>query len=193
MESRTPGARSHKMLMNLNISRRILRGIRGFTLIEILIVMGLMGVLVTALLPEFNRVIPEMKVDKAAAKLSADLRMAQQKAVGEMTDVWFFIEPAENRYYAWVIDRNLNTVQLEDPLKGGSYMLVDFDELNAFRGTRLTATISAGAPVFGMVWYSPLGAVRFPGADLDILLQHDVTGYQRTVRVTYPLGKISLP
>jgi prepilin-type N-terminal cleavage/methylation domain-containing protein len=181
------------MLTNMNIFRKAPRRSGGFTLIEILIVMGLMGVFVAVLLPDFNRIIPEMKVDKAAAKLSADLRLAQQKAVGEMSDVWFYIEPANNRYYAWVIDRNLNIDRLEDPLKGGAYLMVDFDELDAFKGAQIVSTTTAGGTVFGMVWYTPLGSVRFPGEDMDILLRHKVTGYQRTVHVTFPMGKISLP
>jgi prepilin-type N-terminal cleavage/methylation domain-containing protein len=181
------------MLTNLNIPGKIPRRTGGFTLIEILIVMGLMGVLVAVLLPDFNRVIPEMKVDKAAAKLAADLRMAQQRAVAEMSDVWFVFDLSGNSYYALVIDRNAMVTRLEDPLKGSAYLEVDFDELDAFKGTRIIAITTASGPVPGFVWYSPLGAVRSPAADVDIVLQHDITGYQRIVHITYPLGKISLP
>lgn len=150
--------------------------------------MGLMGVFVALLLPDFNRIIPELRVDKAATKLAADLRMAQQKAIGEMSDVLVYLEPADNRYYAWVIDRELNVNPLEDPLKGGAYLMVDYDLLDAFKGAVLAYT----TPASGVVWFSPLGSLRFPGENLTITITHAISGYSRSVLVTYPLGKVSV-
>jgi len=82
--------------------RNLSRDRSGFTLLEIMIVMALVGVLLAATIPNFSKIIPEMKVDKAASKLAADLRMAQQRAISDMVIVRFRPEVNGERYYAQV-------------------------------------------------------------------------------------------
>lgn len=171
-----------QVLRNIYDMRRLRGTPRGYTLLEILIVMALAGVFVAMILPDFNRVIPEMKVDKAARKLATDIRMAQQLAVSEMSYVWFWLDPSENQYRTWILNRESNWEELEDPLKSGASLRVDFDEINAFQGVRVTAE----------VWliYSPLGSLRSPNNDVTITLQHSTTGYSRQIHIDYPLGKV---
>jgi len=173
-----------RVLRNVYDMRRLRGTPRGYTLLEILIVMALAGVFVAMILPDFNRVIPEIKVDKAARKLSTDIRMAQQLAVSEMSDVWFWLDPSENQYRTWILTRDSIWEELEDPLKSGASLRVDFDEITAFKGVLFTAE----------VWliYNPLGSLRSPENDVTITLQHSTTGYTRQVFIDYPLGKVSV-
>jgi len=164
---------------------RRLRGIPyGFTLLEILIVMALASVFVAVMIPDFNRVIPEMKVDKAARKLAIDIRMAQQKAVSEMSTVWFWLDADGNQYRTWVFDRNWNWSELEDPLKSGTTLRVDFDEIDAFKDVDVV--------VGGWIRFNPLGSINLPLKNVTYKLRHINTGYTRQVFIDYPLGKVSV-
>lgn len=169
-----------------------IRGGEGFTLVEILIVMGLMGVFVALMLPDFNRVIPEMKVDKAASKMAADLRMSQQEAVTEMSYVWFVMSTSENAYLTWVSTRDapepwtFDGQPVEDPLKSGASLYVDFDEVDAFAGVEISAYSNS------YVVFDALGSQWWPDSDVTITLQSAQTGYTRQVRVDYPLGRVEV-
>lgn len=55
----------------------------GFTLLETLIVLTLMGVMLTILLPDFGRILDDSKLNTAAVELSQNIRMVQQKAVSD--------------------------------------------------------------------------------------------------------------
>ena len=159
----------------------------GFTLLEILIVMALASVFVALMIPDFNRVIPEMKVDKAARKLAIDIRMAQQKAVSEMSTVGFWLDVDGNHYRTWVWDRNSDWSEwseLEDPLKSGTALRVDFDEIDAFKDVDVV--------VGGWIFFNPLGSIRLPNSDVTYTLRHINTGYTRQVFIDYPLGKVSV-
>jgi prepilin-type N-terminal cleavage/methylation domain-containing protein len=179
------------MLENRYKSPGLLRRPGGYTLLEVLIVMGLIGVFVAMMLPDFNRVIPEMKVNKAANKLAADLRFAQQTAITEMSYVRFLLNPAglPNGYRTEVWNRDYISTgvpgePVEDPLKGGSSLEIDFNTLDPFT----SVVISLPPPE---VRFTPLGTIVAAG-DIDIQLVHSETGYSRTVRVKYPLGKVEL-
>lgn len=164
---------------------------KGYTLLEVLIVMALIGVFVAIILPDFNRVIPEMKVDKAAHKLAADLRFAQQTAITRMAYVRFLLNPAglPNGYRTEVWDRDYVSTGIPgepvpDPLKRGSALEVDFSTLDPFIGV----VISSPPPV---VRFTPLGTI-WAAKDLDIVLIHSQTGYSRTVRVKNPMGRVEV-
>lgn len=190
------------MFRKFNNRRQIRRLQGGFTLLEILIVMGIVGVLVAVIIPDFNRVIPEMKVDKAARKLATDLRMAQQKAIAEMALVRFRVEVGENRYYGMVRDRDDSSEfwlwqgyddYVEDPLQGGAYLLVDFDDVTTFRGVDISSidpNFAAGE--FTGIYFSALGDLRYPAEYVTVTLSDPGTGYSRQVQVSYPLGKVVL-
>ncbi len=94
--------------------RRLSRNSTGFTLLEILIVIALGGVIISLSIPNFNKVIPEMRVIRAAQKLATDIKLAQQKAIGEMSVVNFHVEINQNRYFAMVRDRNSPVKASED-------------------------------------------------------------------------------
>ena len=178
-----------------HIRRRRRSAEDGYTLIEILIVMGLIGVFVSLIIPDFNKIIPAIKVDKAAHKVVADLQIARQTAIGEMSYVRFFINPGgsdpDNGYTTEVWDRDYVSSgvpgePVEDPLKRGADLSVDFDTLDPFIGVALTSVASE-------VRFTPLGTLAGGvSSDIDIILTHSATGYSRTIRVSYPIGRIQV-
>jgi len=123
-------------------------------------------------------------VGKAARKLAIDIRMAQQKAVSEMSTVGFGLDADGNNYYTFVLDRYGSPGEVEDPLKAGTTLRVDFDEIDAFKDVDV---------VFGgWIFFNPIGSIRLPNSDVTYTLRHIKTGYTRQVFIDYPLGKVSV-
>jgi len=202
------------VLTNVNILkclRRVSRDRSGFTLLEIMLVMSLMGVFIAVTMPNFNKIIPEMKVDKAASKLAADMRMAQQRAISEMVVVRFRPEVAGDRYYAMVKGKaedisdywlsnsqwwlnDLDDEYVTDPLKSSENVLMDFNDPDSkFYGLEIESMVPGYAD--GTTWgiyISPLGDMRFPYENVTITIRDPRTGYSRSVLMTYPMGKVSV-
>ncbi|MFC1595314.1 Tfp pilus assembly protein FimT/FimU [Gemmatimonadota bacterium] len=174
----------------------------GYTLLEVLIVMGLVGVFIAVSLPNFSKIIPEMKVDKAVSKLATDLRLAQQRAISEMAIVRFRAEVDGERYYAMVKARDTGGLwyqdnyseYVEDPLKSGAVVLMDFNDADSkFYGLEIQSIDPWFA--YGEQWgfyISPLGDLRWPAESITITIGDPKTGYNRSVLMTYPMGKISV-
>ena len=156
--------------------------------------MGLMGVFVAMLLPDFNRVIPEMKVEKAASKVAADLRVSRQKAIAEMSYVRFLINPGgidgpDNGYKTEVWDRDYVYTSVpgqpvQDPLKGASALVIDLDTTDPFVGVVISSAATE-------IRFTPIGTI-VSNVDQVITLTHTQTGYSRQVIIYQPLGKIEV-
>jgi len=186
--------------------RRLSRNSAGFTILEILIVIALAGVVVSLTAPNFKKVIPEMRVMRAAQKLAADIKLAQQKAVSEMAIVNFHVDLSQNSYFAEVRERDAGGAWyqdgydefVEDPLNSGAYLLVDFDEESSrFKGAQLTGIeASYQSTHFAVATYgfylSAIGDMYWPYADTIITITDPVSGYSRQVQVTYPMVKVTL-
>ncbi len=174
----------------------------GYTILEVLIVMSLVGVFIAATIPNFSKIIPEMKVDKAASKLASDLRMAQQRAISEMAIVRFRAEVDSERYYAMLKARDTGGLwyqdnysdYVEDPLNSGAIVLMDFTDSNSkFYGLVIQSIEPRFA--YGEQWgfyISPLGDLRWPFENITITIADPKTGYSRSVQITYPMGKVSV-
>ncbi|RPF49224.1 type II secretion system protein H [Thermodesulfitimonas autotrophica] len=58
---------------------------RGFTLVEVLVVVALVGLLLGVAVVSFNRAAAHWEIEAAARLLASDIRAAQQKALAEGT------------------------------------------------------------------------------------------------------------
>ncbi len=70
-----------------------MRKARGFTLIEISVAIGIIGILFFAMLPVFSNMLGVLELKSLARSIVSDLRFAQEKAIGGKTTVSVYFLP----------------------------------------------------------------------------------------------------
>ena len=152
----------------------------GFTLVEVIAVVALLGIVLAVAVPSINNTLNEIKLDGAAQEVVSAIHYVRSLAIKEGVDhrVRFFIaqelfrcglQGAGNFIYN-PLDKKLYFVDFtaEGPLKGVDIVSADF----------------GGMPVVG---FNSLGE---PWAGGSVVLAY--AGLQKTINVTAPIGKVSV-
>ena len=77
---------------------RTLGAKRGFSLIEAMVVVAIIGIVLAAAIPDFVTSNKRRRVEAAATDLSARIQMTRQRAVAMRTPHRLVLEPAERTY-----------------------------------------------------------------------------------------------
>ncbi len=125
-------------------------GARGFTLVEMVIVIMITSILAVISAPRITDSINDIRLNKAAQKLAMDIRYMRELAMSrhDVYGIEFDDEDNSYRLYQWD-GANKNTIT--DPHKGGE-MIVDFDTMAAFNGVSLgeSSTTDVTIDAFGV-------------------------------------------
>jgi general secretion pathway protein H len=81
---------------------------RGFTLVELLVVLAIAGLLLAVAPPLISSVMPGVEIKAAARRTAGALRLAREIAI------------ADGRDTAWVIDIETNRYRIDGDHRGGS-------------------------------------------------------------------------
>jgi len=104
----------------------------GMTMVEMVVVFGVIGILALATIPAFRVFQPNLELSSAARDLATDLRYAQQLAVTEQVEHGIYFSTTTNEYQIirfGAIEEILETKELPDK--------VSFQEVLGFTGYRV--------------------------------------------------------
>jgi prepilin-type N-terminal cleavage/methylation domain-containing protein len=112
----------------------MLRTTRGFTFVEMIVVMLMLAVVASIALPRAVKSSPELQVDLAARALARDLEQLRMRAISAKRSVRVIFDESQNFYTAFM---DLT------PMRSGSFSLTD-DEVR--ESGLLTRGSSGGVP-----------------------------------------------
>lgn len=146
------------------------RAERGFTLVELLIVVLLLGILGALTVPGFRTGLVRHQVDTAARLLAADIREVQERVLNRESADEFKIHFGENRY---TVLQNTRVIKAVD-LPGG------------------VSIVSAGFGGSDMrVWFRN-GSVSPQDGGGTVVLKHRATGLESRVVVKPVTGRVRI-
>ena len=92
--------------MQLSSDRQTTEQKTGFTVIELLIAAGILGILSSIAIPSYNAWLPKTRVNGAARELFTELQLAKMKAISENNDYVITFDSANNMYSIYDDDDN---------------------------------------------------------------------------------------
>ena len=72
---------------------------RGFSLIELAVVVLIAGLVLMFTMPSINRFLIEMRLRDARSRIAGELRLARQKSVTNTSRTWFVASVGTNTYF----------------------------------------------------------------------------------------------
>jgi len=101
----------------------------GFTLIEMMVVIGVFGILAAIAIPAFMSMLPGMRLNGATRQVMGDLMAARMKAVKENNNYKiFFNSPSSNQYQILDDDNNNDAADTNEGLTT-EYIQTEPDEV----------------------------------------------------------------
>ena len=84
------------------------KGSGGFTLVELLTAMGLAGILMAIVVPQFMSLLPTIYLSSAARQVAADLQLARTRAISQNIQYAVAFTPGTGAYTFGADLRDLN-------------------------------------------------------------------------------------
>ena len=113
--------------------------LRGFTVIEIIMVIVVMGILAVASIPRIEGLRYQIKLKAAVKKLVSDIRYVQSIAISRHTNSALVFDEPNNYYAAFFFNTSSSSWQaLTDPLTRGA-LTVDYNSPGHYSGVDISA------------------------------------------------------
>jgi len=152
-----------------------MRNHSGFTLIELMVVIGIITVLATIAIPNFIGWLPKYRLGSAAREIFTIVQQARFLAVKENANVVVSFDPAQDSYMAFV-DNGFGT--------NAENMIQDADEATIFSGS-MPARVDMYEAVFSLNPYFYFNSKGLPSGFGHVYLQGQPGDFKNiTVSIT---------
>ena len=122
---------------------------RGFTLIEYIVVIFIIGIVAVSILPKFGNIVDNANLMSAAGKLKDDLHYIHNFAVTNHRNTWFAIDINSNSYSygIYATPPSSDPVELTDPATNQPAII----NLNNYNNVTITSETLGGG--FDYNWW----------------------------------------
>jgi len=154
----------------------------GFTMVEVMVVLLILGMVAAVAVPSINSTLDEMKIDGAAREVVSALYYGQSLAIKEGKDFAVQFHNGQNRFWCFDKATGLKVLHLIDkkPYE------IDFRDEGHFQGVDIVSA-QFGVAAKSSVSFNSLGEFSDFGT---VILGY--SGRQRTINVTGLLGEVSV-
>lgn len=155
------------------------RNSSGFTFLEVMIVVILLGIVLAIAVPSINSTLNEIKLDGAAQEVVYAIQYVQSRSIKE--DVVYGVEffPGTDSFRCYLMATDLT---IYNPLDKKPY-IVDFDGQGHLQGVDLESTDFPS----NKEEFNSLGE---PSSGGSVVLGY--AGFQKTINISVVIGKVSV-
>lgn len=125
---------------------------RGFTLVETIIVVVIIGIVAIVAIPRFNETIQSKRLYDATEKLYDDLNYCRDYAIAQHTNTWIEFESSQEKYRLFYGDSWAARNALIDPARSSDDWFVIND---TFLGVEIQSTSFSGNRISFNWWGTP--------------------------------------
>jgi len=87
----------------------------GFTLVELVLIIAIMGILSVVFIPKFGSIIEDVREKAVSERLVEDINYLRSYAISHHDTTWLLVEPAQNRYALFVGPSSISRTLIPDP------------------------------------------------------------------------------
>lgn len=146
---------------------------RGFSLVELMVVVGIMGLLMAAAVPGIQRYLRSWRVNGEASTMAMMMRAARSTAVNKNIDVVFVFDQSVGEYF-YVQDADGDGTADVNELQSGTHEIAKGIAIESFTTPQQWIT------------FSPRGSTA-DGGTITIQNQYD---YARTIQIFSGTGNV---
>jgi prepilin-type N-terminal cleavage/methylation domain-containing protein len=181
----------------------------GFSLIELLTVVGIIGIMVAVAIPAIGSYIKNYRIRGAAAQVAGEFQIARARAIKRNATLGVVLLVVSPTTYRYVIEDDM-TPPASSVRNNVSTLVADANQVGPVRQLPQGIVFSTTAPTIKGLRFNHLGAACQPGssgdcpntvdvgvnqivpsgADWLITVASTTTGLRRNIRVT-PGGRVS--
>lgn len=95
-----------------------MRQTKGFTILELIVIITIIGILAAIGLPKFQDWLPKSRVNAAARELFTEMQLARMKAISENNDYRIDFSETDNSYSIYDDGAWVKTIYIDDKYSG---------------------------------------------------------------------------